>query len=313
MTDATALERRDQSPALDTRDPLALGKVLAASGMFPDAMTEAKAAVKVLAGMELGFGSVAAMSGIHIIDGKPVLGANLLAAQVKRSPAYDYRVRQADRESCTLAFYQRARDGWEHVGDAAFTNADAAKAGLTGKRNWKTYPEDMLFARALTRGVRRFCPDLLGGSPVHVPDELDARVDDEIGEVVDDIPPAAIPAAVATSGDEPQAKPQQRVGKPISPAQKREVYRRLGEAGIKGTAEAKALKAWLAADAPLDRLDSDQAAHLIDGIPDHEAVLALIRDKAEAGDEKAKGIVERYLSPDGGDGDADGQQKLDAG
>ena len=36
--------------------------------------------MKILAGGELGIGPFAAMSDIHLIDGKPVVGARILAA-----------------------------------------------------------------------------------------------------------------------------------------------------------------------------------------------------------------------------------------
>ena len=46
------------------------------SGYFQDARNEAQAIVKVMAGSELGLPAFASMAGIHIIQGKPVLGSN---------------------------------------------------------------------------------------------------------------------------------------------------------------------------------------------------------------------------------------------
>lgn len=55
-------------------DPaLALEKVLAESGYFPDARAAAQAAVKVLAGREQGFGPIASMTGIHLVQRKEAL------------------------------------------------------------------------------------------------------------------------------------------------------------------------------------------------------------------------------------------------
>ena len=65
-------------------DTLTLGKMIAQSGYFSDAKEAAQAIVKVLAGQELGFGPVASMVGIHIIQGKPAISANLMAAAVIR-------------------------------------------------------------------------------------------------------------------------------------------------------------------------------------------------------------------------------------
>lgn len=51
-----------------------LGNILAASGYFSDAREMAQAAVKVMAGQELGIPPVASMMGINIIKGKVALG-----------------------------------------------------------------------------------------------------------------------------------------------------------------------------------------------------------------------------------------------
>ncbi len=60
----------------------------------------------MLAGLELGFPTIASMCGIHIINGKPTLGAHLMAAAVKRSGKYNYRVTQHDNNGCMIAFYE---------------------------------------------------------------------------------------------------------------------------------------------------------------------------------------------------------------
>jgi hypothetical protein len=143
------------------------------SGYFSDAKSEAQAIVKVMAGSELGLPAFASMSGIHIIQGKPTLGSNVIATLVKNDPRYDYHVKQADDKVCILEWYE---DG-NKVGEAGFTIQEAQGAGLTGKDNWKKYTSDMLFARAISRGARRFAPGIFGGSPVYTPDEMGADTD----------------------------------------------------------------------------------------------------------------------------------------
>ena len=144
------------------------------SGYFKDVQSEAQAIVKVMAGAELGLPPFASMSGIHIIQGKPALGANVIATLVKNDPRYDFQVRKCDATECTLAFFE----GGKQVGEASFTMAEAKAAGLTGKDNWQKFPSDMLFARAITRGARRYAPGIFGGSPVYTPEELGADVDE---------------------------------------------------------------------------------------------------------------------------------------
>ena len=145
------------------------------SGYFTDVKTEAQAMVKVMAGQELGLPAFASMSGIHIISGKPVLGSNVIATLVKNDPRYDYRIKQADDKACILEWYEEGK----RVGEAGFTIQEAQNAGLTGKDNWKKYTSDMLFARAISRGARRFAPGIFGGSPVYTPDEMGVDTDED--------------------------------------------------------------------------------------------------------------------------------------
>lgn len=153
-------------------DIMQLGEVFASSGWFRDAADPAKAVVKILAGREMGIGPMASMQGIHIIEGKPTLSANLLAAQVKRHPAYDYIPRQVTDEGAAIEFFQNG----DPIGTSEFTMADAQKAGIAGKQNFRKYPKAMMFARALSQGVRWYCPDVTAGSPAYVPEELGAEV-----------------------------------------------------------------------------------------------------------------------------------------
>ncbi len=60
------------------RDPITIRQIMARSGLFPDITRVCQAVVKILAGGELRIGPFAAMSDIHLIDGKPVVGAGSL-------------------------------------------------------------------------------------------------------------------------------------------------------------------------------------------------------------------------------------------
>jgi len=143
------------------------------SGFFKDVASEAQAIVKVMAGAELGLPPFASMTGISIIQGKPVLGANLIATLIKNDPRYDYRVKVATNEACLIEFYENG----QLIGDAGFTIQEATAAGLATKDNWKKYPSDMLFARAISRGAKRHAPGIFGGSPVYTADEMGVDVD----------------------------------------------------------------------------------------------------------------------------------------
>lgn len=153
---------------------------MVASGFFADSKQASQAVVKILAGQELGFGPFASMTGVNIIQNKPVLAANLMAAAVKRQGKYNYRVTLLTDTGCEIEFYE---DG-KPVGKSAFNKADAEKAGLLGKDNWKKYPRNMYFARALSNGQKWYAPDVFNGATVYTPDELGAQVDEDGNPVI---------------------------------------------------------------------------------------------------------------------------------
>ena len=152
-----------------------IGRVLYASGFFTDARSEAQAITKIIAGYEIGITPFRAMTGFHVIQGKPTMGAGLVGAQVKKSGRYDFRPLVTEPDRCVIQWYQMFNGTWEEVGTSEVTYSDARRAGLVNKDNWKKYPVDMLFARALTAGARRYCPDVFGGA-VYTPEEMDSRI-----------------------------------------------------------------------------------------------------------------------------------------
>ena len=160
-------------------EALSIGKAFAESGMFPDIKSAAQAIVKIQAGQEIGIPPFAAMSGIHIIQGKPTIGAGVMASCVKGSGKYDYRVVESTEQVCSIDFFQ----GKEKIGNSTFTIADAKKAGT---KNLDKFPKNMLFARAMSNGVKWFTPDVFAG-PVYTPEEFDVQptvtVDAEAVEV----------------------------------------------------------------------------------------------------------------------------------
>lgn len=152
-----------------------------ASGLFPDLRSEAQAYVKILAGQELGIGPMAAVAGLNVIKGRVTFSANLLASLVKGHPTYDYRVTEHTAGACRIVFLQNG----EEIGVSEFTTDDRARAGLGGQ-NWQKYPRAMMFARALTQGVRWYCPDVTSGTPAYVPEEIADPVEAVEAEVVEE-------------------------------------------------------------------------------------------------------------------------------
>jgi hypothetical protein len=171
-----------------------VGEVFVKSGFFADTRDAAQAIVKVMAGQELGFAPIASMTGVYIVKGKVSLSANLIAAAVKRSGRYTFRVRKHDATICEIEFFECDKLGnKESIGFSSFSIEEAQKAKLTDSATWKNFPRNMLYARAISNGAKWHCPDVFGG-PVYTPDELGATIDGETGEMIDVSPAAALSA-----------------------------------------------------------------------------------------------------------------------
>lgn len=61
---------------------------------------------------------------------------------------------------CSMTF---VRSDGRAGGTVDWKMTEAVAAGIAGSHTWQVYPRDMLFARCLARGARRFAPDLILG------------------------------------------------------------------------------------------------------------------------------------------------------
>lgn len=186
---------KQELSTISTTEIMNIGKAFAESGMFPDIKSAAQAVVKIQAGAEMGIPPFAAMSGIHIIQGKPTIGAGLMAANVKASNKYDYKVIEQTDKVCSIDFYK----GKEKLGNSTFTYEDAKKAGT---KNLDKFPKNMLFARAISNGVKFYTPDVFSG-PVYTPEEFDVVTQDvEHTDIKEEVTHAVEKLPLLTTVDE---------------------------------------------------------------------------------------------------------------
>jgi hypothetical protein len=145
-----------------------LAKILVASRMLPRHLGTPEAAFAVIiAGRELGLTAMQSTRSLFFVEGKVTLSADLMVALVKKHDECEYfRVVEATSERCIV---ETKRSGEEPT-RMEWTMADAQRANLTGKDNWKKYPKSMLRARASSELCRAVYPDALMG--VYEPDEL---------------------------------------------------------------------------------------------------------------------------------------------
>lgn len=159
---------------------------------------QADLALRIQFGMELGLGPAQSLLAVQVVQGRPQLTGEALAAQVLQSGVYTYMVQRLDETGCAIEFRRHG----EPIGVSEYTAEDAKKAKLWGKAGpWTEHPRNMLFARALRNGVRWYCPDVVGGAVLEFDPPEDATVtagpvadvdtDEEIvvsGEVVEGAP-----------------------------------------------------------------------------------------------------------------------------
>lgn len=177
-------------------------------GMTRPAPSPAKVLLLAETGSMLGLHPMAALQSIHIIEGKPTLSANLLAALVRRA---GHRLRvttSGDWKAGTFvarAVLIRSDDpDFEFI--VEWTKERATTAGLAGKGNWNKYPEAMCKARAITEVIREGAPDVTIVA-AYTPEELGAAEVTEDGDVVELKPsqPDQAPAAVTTVSEPQEA------------------------------------------------------------------------------------------------------------
>ena len=216
-----------------------VAKTLVQSGFFQETKSISQAVVKILAGREIGIGAFASMRGVNIIKGNPSYNANIMAAMVKGSGRYNYRVVTLDDTKCELLFREKVDGHWENVGSSIFTVADAKKAGT---QNIDKFPRNMLFARAMSNGVKWFCPDVMNGQTAYVPEEMGVEVEADEGSYVDvtpdvpkrdlthemnvalgftdedEYPPSPAPAPKVELKPREESEPKPKAGRPLAPA-----------------------------------------------------------------------------------------------
>lgn len=152
----------------------ATARIFAMSGMFPDARTQAQAYVKILAGKELGLPAIFSMTKIHLIQGVVTAGSEIMAAKIKSSNKYDYKVISHDQKHCKINFYKLDQNNSRIEPaeyESIFTLEDAERAGLIkAGSNWAKWPRAMLFSKALSQGARIVCPEVING--IYTPEDL---------------------------------------------------------------------------------------------------------------------------------------------
>ncbi len=130
------------------------------SQMYRNIGKEAAIMMIILTAREFGIGPAQALNGgVQIIEGKVELSARMMSALIRRA-GHKLKIGETSETMCEITG-RRKDTGETHT--AKFTIEQAQKAGLIkDKGGWKKDPEDMLYARALSRLARRLFSDVIG-------------------------------------------------------------------------------------------------------------------------------------------------------
>lgn len=148
--------------------------VLSRSGLIPQGLNSPeKVCVALQWGHELGLSPMVAVNNVAVINGKPTLSADIMAAVVKRSPEYGgiKWLKLTDTEAeCEIT--RILPNGEKESITSSFSMQDAQKAGLASRDVWRKYPKRMLKHRCLSYGLKDMFPDLLAG--LYTPEEMES-------------------------------------------------------------------------------------------------------------------------------------------
>lgn len=149
-----------------------LAGILVKSRLLPDSVQSPEAAFAIIAtGRELGLTAMQSLRSIHVIKGKTILSADLVAALVKsrRDVCSYFQMVESTTERAT---YKTQRVGEPEPTTLSFTIEDAKRAQVVGNPNWTKFPAAMLRARCITALARAVYPDLAMG--IYDADEIEA-------------------------------------------------------------------------------------------------------------------------------------------
>jgi len=135
-----------------------MASAMASSGLF-GVKTSDQALALMLVAQAQGISPATACVDFDVIQGKPAMTARAMLARFQQAGGIIKWIEYTDT-ACEAEFsHQQCPDPIK----IRWTMQDAARAGLTGKDNWRKYPRQMLSSRVMSEGVDRCYPAASGG------------------------------------------------------------------------------------------------------------------------------------------------------
>ena len=180
------------------------GQLLAQSGMF--GVSNAAAGFVVVATcQQQGISLMEFNRTYHIVQGKPTMRADAMLAEFrKRGGKVTITENSTERAAAVFAFEGEKYD-WEYTIEDAKRTGDALDGKGSIKDMWRKRPEDMLWARLVSRSIRKLAPEIVSG--IYTPEEMQDAQPAQRGEPKR-IDPSEIKSRVAhTHKPDPQTIP----------------------------------------------------------------------------------------------------------
>lgn len=184
-----------------------------------------QATIAMLTGYELGLGLMTSLRFVDVIKTskglQPALRTQAMEALINRSGVLDeFKVtdhtdKNSNPTGCTV-YMKRTIGSMVKEYSSTFTQVDAERAELADKSNWKHYPKDMYYNRALSRCARRVCADVILG--LYTPDEItdgEWQVVERKPIQAEESPPQTPPKNEGGNGKEPTPEPVKASDAPI--------------------------------------------------------------------------------------------------
>ena len=191
-------------------EAMEFSKMLAESSMVPRAYQGKPQDIMVCVqwGYELGLAPMQALQNIAVINGKPSVYGDAMAALVQASPVcegIEETLENADSSNPVAVCIAKRKNRTPVT--AKFSVEDAKRAGLWGKQGpWTAYPKRMLQMRARGFALRDAFPDVLKG--LISAEEAEDYPTENSGQPIKDITPMpANPLDLIAPPAEPEPEP----------------------------------------------------------------------------------------------------------
>ncbi len=136
------------------------------SEMCPKGWNEATCIVAIIHGLEVGMKPMQAIQGVAVINNKPTVYGDALAALARQHPDFEWMKEdfEGTYDEPDFAAWCTVKRKGDEPRTVYFSIADATQAGKWDSSGpWKSYPKRMLQMRARSWAIRDMFPDALMG------------------------------------------------------------------------------------------------------------------------------------------------------